>query len=104
MHKYVVGKQGIRMHTLKHEIEDIDPVEVLDFLNQLQRKYAYHSNWGRCYFSWLQDQNITIFEFWLRTKKTSECFSTFVTWKFPESILVTQRKLIFVGLYLACKK
>ena len=63
--KYVVCKQIIRMHISKHETEDIDLVEVLDFLNQLQQKYPYHSNWSRFYFSCyrLQDQNITIFEF-----------------------------------------
>lgn len=63
--KYVVGKQRIRMHILKNQVEGIDPAEVLDFSNQLQNKYAYQPNWNCFYFSFyqLQDQNITTFQF-----------------------------------------
>ena len=65
MQKYVVGNQRIRMHLLKQGTEDLDPVEILHFLNQLQQKYAYGTHWSRFYFScyWFKDQNITIFEF-----------------------------------------
>ena len=38
-YKYVVGKQRIRKHILKQY-----PVDILDFLNQLQQNYANHSN------------------------------------------------------------
>ena len=64
-YKYVVNKQRIRIHILKQETEDIDPVDILDFLNQLQQNYAYHSNWNRFCFNCfnLPDQNITIFAF-----------------------------------------
>ena len=64
-YKYVVGNQRIRMHILKHETEDLDPVDILNFLNQLQQNYGYHSNWSRFYFNCfnISDQNITIFEF-----------------------------------------
>ena len=60
-HKYVVGKQRIRKHLLKPD-GPIDPVEILDFLNKLHVKYAYHSP---LYFSSysLKYQNITIFDF-----------------------------------------
>ena len=62
-HKYAVGKQRIRIHLLKSN-EEIDPVEVLDFLNKLQEKYPYHSGWSPFYFSSysLKCQNI-IFDF-----------------------------------------
>ena len=50
MHKYVVGKQRIRIRLLKPD-EEIDPVEMIDFLNKLQEKYAYHSDWSPFYFS-----------------------------------------------------
>ena len=60
--KYVVGKQRIRIHILKQETEDIDPVNILNFLNQLQQDYGYYSKWSRFYFNCfnLPDQNITI--------------------------------------------
>ena len=63
--KYVVGKQRIRIHILKQETEDIDPVGILDFLNQLQQNYAYHLNWSCFYFNCfnLPDQNMAMFEF-----------------------------------------
>ena len=32
-HKYIVGKHRIRIHLLKPD-EEIDPVEMLDFLNK----------------------------------------------------------------------
>ena len=35
-HKHVVGKQRIRLHLLKPEIEDLDPVEIL--FEQIARK------------------------------------------------------------------
>ena len=62
-YKYVVGKQRIRTHILKQETEDIDLVNILNFLNQLQQECGYHSNWSRFYFNCfnLPDQNITIF-------------------------------------------
>ena len=49
-HKYVVGKHQIKIHLLKPD-EKIDPVEILDFLNKLQEKYAYHNDWSPFYFS-----------------------------------------------------
>ena len=63
-HKYVVGKQRTRIHLLKPD-EKLNPVEILDFLNKLQKKYAYHSDWSPFYFSGysLKYQNITIFYF-----------------------------------------
>ena len=63
-HKYVVGKQRIRIHLLKFN-EQIDPVEILDFLNKLQEKYSYHSDGSPFYFSshFLKHQNIKIFGF-----------------------------------------
>ena len=64
MHKYVVGKQRIRIHLLKPD-EEINPVEILDFLSKLQEIYAYHNGWSPFYFSSysLKYQNITIFNF-----------------------------------------
>ena len=49
-HKYVVGRQQIRIHVLKPD-EEIDPVEIPNVLNKLQEKYAYHSGWSPFYFS-----------------------------------------------------
>ena len=53
------------MHVLKNKVESIDPAEGPDFSNQLQNKYAYHSNWNCFYFNFyqLRDQNITTFDF-----------------------------------------
>ena len=34
-HKFIVGKQRIRLHLLKPETEDLDPVEITDFWNKL---------------------------------------------------------------------
>ena len=78
-YKYVVGKQRIRIHMLKEETEDIDPADILNFLNQLQQNYAYHSNWSRFYFNYfnLPDQNITIFEFLAQNKKEIRMFQHF---------------------------
>ena len=66
MHKYAVGKQRIRIRLLKPD-EEIDPVEMIDFLNKLQEKYAYHSDWIPFYFSSysLKCQNITISDFFI---------------------------------------
>ena len=41
-YKYVAGKQRIRIHILKQKTEDIYPVDIPDFLNQLQQNYIYH--------------------------------------------------------------
>ena len=70
-HKYVVGKQRIRLHLLKPETEDLDPVEILDFLNKLQEKYSYDSHWSRFRFSNypIKYQNIMIFEFLFQNEK-----------------------------------
>ena len=64
MHKYVVGKQRIRIYLLKPD-EEIGPVEMLGFLNKLQEKYAYYCDWNPFYFSSysLKYKNITIFDF-----------------------------------------
>ena len=66
MHKYVFGKQRIRIHLLKTD-EEINLVNILDFLNKLQQKYACHSGWRLFYFSSysLKYQNITIFDFFI---------------------------------------
>ena len=63
-HKYVLGKQRIKIHLLKTN-EEINPDEILDFLNKLQQKYACHRGWSPFYFSSysLKYQNITIFDF-----------------------------------------
>ena len=65
IYKYVVGQQRIRIHILKQETEDIDPVDILNFLSQLQQIYTYHSKWNRFYLNCfdLPDQNMTIIEF-----------------------------------------
>ena len=65
IYKYVVGQQRIRIHILKQETEDIDPVDILNFLSQLQQIYTYHSKWSRFYLNCfdLPDQNMTIIEF-----------------------------------------
>ena len=70
-HKYVVGKQRTRLHLLKPETEDLDPVEILDFLNKLQEKYSYDSHWSRFRFSNypIKYQNIMIFEFLFQNEK-----------------------------------
>ena len=75
-YEYVVGKQRIRIQILKQETEDIDPVGILDFLNQLQQNYGYHSNWSHCYFNCfnLSDQNITIFEFLAQNEEEIRMF------------------------------
>ena len=41
--RYVVGKQQIRIDSLKEE-NRISQVECLDFLNKLQEKFAYGSD------------------------------------------------------------
>ena len=78
-YKYVVGKQRIRIHILKQETEDIDPVDILNFLNQLQQNYGYHSNWSRFYFNcfYLPDQKITIFEFLAQNEEEIRMFQHF---------------------------
>ena len=78
-YKYVVGKQRIRIHILKQETKDIDPVDILNLLNQLQQNYGYHSNWGCFYFNCfnLSDQNITIFEFLVQNKEEIRMFQHF---------------------------
>ena len=64
MHKYVVGKQRIRIHLLKPD-EEINLVEILDFSNKLQEECAHHSDWNPFYFSSYSPkyQSITIFDF-----------------------------------------
>ena len=64
-HKYVVGKQRIKLHWLKPETEDLNPVDIPDFLNKLQEKYSDDSHCSRFHFSNypLKYQNIIIFEF-----------------------------------------
>ena len=78
-YKYEVGKQRIRIHILKQETEDIDPVDILNFLNQLQQNYGYHSNCRRFYFNCfnLPDQNITIFEFLAQKEEEIGIFQHF---------------------------
>ena len=78
-YKYVVGKQRIRIHILKQKTEDIDPVGILDFLNQLQQNYACHWNWSGFYFNCfnLPDQNITIFDFLAQNEEEIRVFQHF---------------------------
>ena len=79
-YKYVVvGKQKIRIQILKQETEDKDPVDILNFLNQLQQNYSYHLNWSRFYFDFfnLSDQNITILEFLAQSEKEIRKFQHF---------------------------
>ena len=63
-HKYVVGEQRIKIHLLKTD-EEINPEEILDFLNKLEEKCGCHSGWSRFHFSSysLKYQNIAIFDF-----------------------------------------
>ena len=81
-HKYVVGKQRIRLHLLKAETEDLDPVEIyqiLDFLNKLQEKYSYDSHWSRFRFSNypLKYQNIMTFEFLSQNEEEIRMYQLF---------------------------
>ena len=61
--KYVVGKQQIRIHFLK-EYNKIGVVQRLDFLNKLQEKFAYISDWTTFSFNCFVSGNniISIFE------------------------------------------
>ena len=78
-HKYVVGKQRIRLHLLKPETKDLDPVEILDFLNKLQEKYSYDSHWSRFRFSNypIKYHNIMIFEFLSQNEKEIRMYQRF---------------------------
>ena len=78
-HKYLVGKQRIRLHLLKPETEDLDPVEELDFLNKLQEKYSYGSHWCRFHFSnyRLKYQNIIIFKFLSQNEEEIRMYQRF---------------------------
>lgn len=76
-YKPIVGKQRIRIHILNQTNEDINPVEVLDFLNQLQKNYGYDSHWDRFHFSCFRDQNITIFEFLVQNEEEIRMFQDF---------------------------
>ena len=78
-HKYVVGKQRIRLHLLKPETKDLDPVEILDFLKKLQEKYSYDSHWSRFRFSNypIKYQNIMIFEFSSQNEKEIRMYQHF---------------------------
>ena len=78
-YKHAVRKQRIRIHILKQETEDIDPFEILNFLNQLQQNYTYHSNWSHFNFNCfnLPDQNITIFEFLAQNEEEIRMFQHF---------------------------
>ena len=60
--KYIVGRQQIRIHCSK-DIK-LDVIECLDFLNKVQEKYGYCSEWTHfyfCYFSTLH--NIAVYQF-----------------------------------------
>ena len=48
--KYEVGKQQIRIYFSKKE-KKINVVECLNFLNKLQKKFAYVSDWTSFYFN-----------------------------------------------------
>ena len=81
-HKYVVGKQKIRLHLLKPETEDLEPVEIhqiLDFLNKLQEKYSYDSHWSHFHFSNypLKYQNIMISEFLSQNEEEIRMYQCF---------------------------
>ena len=80
-HKYVVGEQRIRIHQLKTD-EEINPVEILDFLNKLQEKYASHSGWSRFYFSSysLKCQRITVFDFLSQNEEELRMYQHFCDW------------------------
>ena len=77
-HKYVVDKQGIKIHLLKTD-EEINPDKILDFLNKLQEKYACHRSWNPFYFSSysLKYKNITIFDFLSQNEKELRMYQHF---------------------------
>ena len=61
--KYTVGRQQIRIHCLKNE-KKLDVIECLDFLNKLQEKYAYCSQWTPLNFSQFPTpHNIIVYQF-----------------------------------------
>ena len=76
-YKYIVRKQRIMIHILNLTIGDINPIEVLDFLNKLQQNYGYDSHLGRFYFSCFCDQNITIFEILVQNEEEIRMFQHF---------------------------
>ena len=57
----------------------MNPVDVLDFLNQLQQNYSYYQHCSRFYFSCFHfnEQNITIFEFLSQNKGEIRMFKHF---------------------------
>ena len=77
MHKYVAGKQRIKIHLLKID-EQINPDEMLDFLNKLQDKYACHSGRSPFYSSSysLKYQNI-IFDFLSQNEEELQMYQHF---------------------------
>ena len=58
--KYVPGKQQIRIHFLKEEANG-NVIECLDFLNKLQEKFAYVSDWIPFYFDCFEAGNNIVF-------------------------------------------
>ena len=99
MYKYVVGKQRIRIHLLKPN-EEIGPIKILDFLNKLQEKYAYHCDWSPFYFSSysVKYQNITIFVFLSRNEEKFWMYQHFCNLSISWLVLFTLKKLIFYFL------
>ena len=69
-HKYVVGKQRIRLHLLNQKLK-IYPVDILDFLNKLQEKYSCDSHWSWFHFNNypFKISNIMTFEFLSQNKE-----------------------------------
>ena len=49
-HKYVVGKQQIRIHLLKSD-DKLNVNECLDFLKKAQEPFGYYKDWSKLHFS-----------------------------------------------------
>ena len=101
-YKYVAGKHRRRIHILKQETEDIDPVDIFKIVTtKLRLPFELEPFYLNCFN--LSDQNITIFEFLAQNEEEFECFNTFVAWLFPKLIFVHLEKInSFVCLYLTC--
>lgn len=61
--KYVVGQQTVSVYSLKDK-ENLDVGTCLNFLNDLQERFAYHKSWTPFCFNYFDDTNgIRVFRF-----------------------------------------
>ena len=62
-HKYVVGKQQIRIHRLKSN-DKLNVNECLDFLNKTQESFGYYKDWNKFHFPYfVASHNVMVFQF-----------------------------------------